>query len=86
MATCLVQQRGYAIRFFDVAFLVRALPMAIGRGAGNSPLLLEQLSRPKIGLHFSGTKHPVQTALALVRTPLLSLRAGGEISTLTRLD
>jgi hypothetical protein len=24
--------------------------------------------------------HPVQTALALVRTPLLSLRAGGEMT------
>ncbi len=27
MATCLMQQRRYAIRFFDVAFLVRALPI-----------------------------------------------------------
>ena len=33
MATCLIQQRRYAIRFFNVVFLVRALPMAIGRGA-----------------------------------------------------
>jgi hypothetical protein len=34
-----VQQRGYAIRFFDVAFLVRALPIAIGRGAEKKWLL-----------------------------------------------
>ena len=38
------------------------------------------MPRPEIGLQFNHKNHPVQTALALVWTPLLSLRAGGEMS------